>query len=149
MKALLLIDAANLYYFANRKYPNSKINYAALLEKAREEATITRAIAFGTQRDNRAGKFVDALQFIGFETKFKDTNTSRSTNNVEIAMDVVRATDYDEVYLYSSDNDLEEVLRWARDAGLAVHLRSFGFNPTLRNLAASYKQLDDELLETQ
>lgn len=148
-KALLLVDTANLYYFANHKFPESKIKYTELLAKAKKDADVTRSIAYGTRRDDRAGKFIDALQIIGFETRFKHARSQRSNNNVEIAMDIVRAKEqgFDTILLYSSDNDLASVLIWAREQKLTVNLFSFGFNPNLRNLAASHEELTESLLD--
>ncbi|MFB6218894.1 MAG: NYN domain-containing protein, partial [Halobacteriaceae archaeon] len=74
-RVAVLADAQNLYHTAQSLHSRN-VDYAALLEKAVQERTLTRALAYVIRADApEEESFFEALENIGFETKIKEIRT--------------------------------------------------------------------------
>ncbi len=148
-RILLLLDAGSLFYGVCKAFPDQRINYRKLLEKVSTWGDVVRSIAYGRFADEGHSKFVSALEHIGFETKYKQKRNARTSNNVEMFADLVRmAKKIDEVVLCSSDPDLVEALRWAREEGIRITVLSIGINRALRQVAVRAEEIKEDLLDT-
>jgi len=126
-----LADSQNLYHTAQSKYTRN-IDYSALLEKAVQDRTLTRAIAYVIRADHEEEEsFFDALVDIGFETKIKDIKTfadgsKKADWDVGMSLDAVTLADHvDTVVLCTGDGDFSRLCSHLRHEGVRVEAMGF------------------------
>jgi uncharacterized LabA/DUF88 family protein len=145
---ILLADVGNLYHCATKKWPGRRLDYSKLLEEAKKYGEVFRSIAYGTQKEEELAGFITALNFLGYETKFKTWRNNRTSWNTGIAIDLVRyAKPGDTVCIASSDPDLVDALLWARDTGIKCIVISVGISRPLKNAAYAHFELGEEVCE--
>ncbi|MFB6106088.1 MAG: NYN domain-containing protein [Halobacteriaceae archaeon] len=130
-RVAVLADAQNLYHTAQSLYSRN-IDYSALLEKAVQDRSLVRAIAYVIRADSpEEESFFDALVDIGFETKIKDIQTfadgsKKADWDVGMSLDAVTLADHvDTVVLCTGDGDFSRLCSHLRHEGVRVEVVSF------------------------
>ena len=157
MRIAIFADVANLFYCINKKYKENKLDYHYYYEYALENiGEITRAFAYGFQKDNEAKNFITCLRKIGFEAKFKKPRLMGSGENqfvkaewsIGLCMDVMRVIDkVDIVLLGSSDPEFVPLLEYLKSKGVQTIIYSALINKDLKAIADSYIEIDRNWLE--
>ena len=131
-RVAVLVDAQNLYHSAHSVYSRN-IDYSALLEKAVQERSLTRAIAYVIRAQSPDEEsFFDALADIGFETKIKDLKTfgdgsKKADWDVGMSLDAVTlASHVDTIVLCTGDGDFSRLCSHLRHEGVRVEVMAFG-----------------------
>ena len=131
-RVAVLADSQNLYHSAQSVYSRN-IDYSTMLEKAVQERTLTRAIAYVIRADSpEEESFFEALRDIGFETKIKDIKTfgdgsKKADWDLGMSLDAVSLADHvDTVVLCSGDGDFARLCSHLRHEGVRIEVMSFG-----------------------
>jgi uncharacterized LabA/DUF88 family protein len=147
-RVAVLADAQNLYHTAQSMYSRN-VDYAALLERAVRDRTLTRAIAYVIRADApEEESFFEALVDIGFETKIKDIRTfadgsKKADWDVGLSLDAVTLADHnDAVVLCTGDGDFSRLCSHLRHEGVRAEVLSFG-ESTADELVAAADYFDD------
>lgn len=130
-RVAVFIDTQNLYHSAKANY-RANVNYEELMRVAVNGRRLVRAFAYVIKSDETSeGKFFDALEDIGIETRMKDlqifhTGAKKADWDVGIAVDMIRLTEkVDVVVLGSGDGDFLEVVRYCQSRGVRVEMMAF------------------------
>lgn len=146
----IFVDVSNIYYCIGKAYPGRKVDYLKYLEKAAGDNAVFRSIAFGVQNNPDSAKFVSCLKHLGYDPKFKqfDPKNPRINSNTAISVEVFKVIDkLDILVLGSSDPNLADLITWAKDRGIEVHVLACGISHYLKDVANKYIEIDDSLLE--
>ncbi len=145
----IFIDVSSIYYHIGRKYPNRKLDYNKLLDFLKNDGNIYRSFAYGSQIKDESVRFIDRLQHIGFETKYRSTQPSQRVNwNVGIALDIVRIIPkLDIVIIGSNDFELVPLFGWIKDQGVKGIILSSNVCRSLKESADEWIEITEELLE--
>lgn len=130
-RVAVLVDSQNLYHSAQSVYSRN-IDYSSMLEKAVQNRTLTRAIAYVIRADSpEEESFFEALRDIGFETKIKDIKTfgdgtKKADWDLGISLDAVSLADHvDTIILCSGDGDFARLCSHLRHEGVRIEVMSF------------------------
>jgi len=130
-RVAVLADAQNLYHTAQSAYSRN-IDYSALLSKAVQERSLTRAIAYVIRADApEEQSFFEALEDIGFETKIKAIKTfadgsKKADWDVGMSLDAVTLANHvDTVVLCTGDGDFSRLCSHLRHEGVRVEVMGF------------------------
>lgn len=130
-RVAIFIDTQNLYHSAKSNF-RANVNYEELIRVAVNGRRLVRAFAYVIRsEDNTEGKFFEALEEIGIETRVKDlqvfhTGAKKADWDVGIAVDMIRLTEkVDVVVLASGDGDFLEVVRYCQSRGVRVEIMAF------------------------
>jgi uncharacterized LabA/DUF88 family protein len=130
-RVAIIADAQNLYHTAQSLYSRN-IDYAALLEEAVQERSLTRAIAYVVRADApQEESFFEALTEIGFETKIKHIKTfadgsKKADWDVGMSLDAVTlAPHVDTVVLCTGDGDFSRLCSHLRHEGVRAEVLGF------------------------
>jgi uncharacterized LabA/DUF88 family protein len=131
-RVAVLVDAQNLYHSAQSVYSRN-IDYSALLEKAVQGRSLTRAIAYVIRAEApEEESFFEALIDIGFETKIKDLKTfgdgsKKADWDVGMSLDAVTlASHVDTIVLCTGDGDFSRLCSHLRHEGVRAEVMGFG-----------------------
>jgi uncharacterized LabA/DUF88 family protein len=130
-RVAIFIDTQNLYHSAKSNF-RANVNYEELIRVAVNGRKLVRAFAYVIRsEENTEGKFFEALEEIGIETRVKDlqvfhTGAKKADWDVGIAVDMIRLTEkVDVVVLASGDGDFLEVVRYCQSRGVRVEIMAF------------------------
>lgn len=130
-RVAIFIDTQNLYHSAKSNF-RANVNYEELIKVAVNGRKLVRAFAYVIRsEENTEGKFFEALEDIGIETRVKDlqifhTGAKKADWDVGIAVDMIRLTEkVDVVVLASGDGDFLEVVRYCQSRGVRVEIMAF------------------------
>lgn len=130
-RVAIFIDTQNLYHSAKSNF-RANVNYEELIRVAVNGRKLVRAFAYVIRsEENTEGKFFEALEDIGIETRVKDlqifhTGAKKADWDVGIAVDMIRLTEkVDTVVLASGDGDFLEVVRYCQSRGVRVEIMAF------------------------
>jgi len=133
-RVAVLADAQNLYHSAQSGYSRN-VDYAALLEKAVQGRSLTRAIAYVIRADSpEEERFFEALVDIGFETKIKAIKTfgdgsKKADWDVGMSLDAVTLANHvDTIVLCTGDGDFSRLCSHLRHEGVRVEVMGFGMS---------------------
>lgn len=153
------VDISNLFYCIGKRFVGKKIDYEKLLTRASEFGSLRRAIAYGTQIEDEAKNFITCLKRLGYDTKYKQAKTIEieekkfikyTSWSVGIAMDVVRIVPrIDTVIIGSADSELAPLVQWIKDQGVKTIVLACGISRELKEIADSYIEINESLLETE
>lgn len=154
----IFVDLSNLYFCVKARYKARKIDYRKFYDFIADLGEIRLAIAYGSQIDNQAETFIHQLKEIGFLTKFKtpkewhDASPGRSRRkadwDVGITLDVVQMCErLDLVVLATADGDLEPVVSYCMQKGIAVIILACNISRDLRDTATECIEIPESLLE--
>lgn len=144
------VDVSNLYYCVGKAFPGKKVDYQKYLDAAAGENAIYKAKAFGIQNNPDHIKFVACLKHLGYDPKFKkfDPKNNRINSNMLIAVELFRTIDkLDVVVLGSADANLADLIYWAKDRGVDVHILACGISHYLKEAANGFTEITEDLLE--
>jgi uncharacterized LabA/DUF88 family protein len=127
----VFVDIQNMYYSARALY-NKKVNFKKILQTAKQDRPLVRAIAYGiTTEEAHEGEFHEALTKQGFEVKTKPLQQfigghKKGDWDVGIAMDILRLEPkIDVAVLVCGDGDFIPLVSFAQEKGLRVEGISF------------------------
>jgi len=147
-RVAVLVDAQNLYHTAQSAYSRN-IDYSALLEKAVQNRSLTRAIAYVIRADApEEESFFEALENIGFETKIKAIKTfsdgsKKADWDVGMSLDAVTLANHvDTVVLCTGDGDFSRLCSHLRHEGVRVEVMSFATSTAEELIEAADSHLD-------
>lgn len=147
----MFVDVGNQFYYANKKWPGRKINYRDYHALAESYGHVFRAIAYGTQIDSSAGKFITALQHIGFECRWRNIERGKWYSwDVGMAMDtlnIAERANLDIIVLGTSNYTMVHVVRLLRERGVKVIIVACSIPPELREAANLCIEIPEEMLE--
>jgi uncharacterized LabA/DUF88 family protein len=130
-RVAIIADAQNLYHTAQSLYSRN-IDYAALMEEAVQERSLTRAIAYVVRADApEEESFFEALKDIGFETRIKDIKTfadgtKKADWDVGMSLDAVTLADHnDAIVLCTGDGDFSRLCSHLRHEGVRPEVLGF------------------------
>ncbi|MEN9551826.1 MAG: hypothetical protein RI935_203 [Candidatus Parcubacteria bacterium] len=132
-RVAIFIDTQNLYHSAKNLY-NSKVNFAAIVERSLSKRKLIRAIAYViTTEAGDETNFFEALTKIGIETKTKDLQifyggSKKADWDVGMAVDAIRiAPKVDTIILATGDGDFVPLVTFLKEHfGVQVEVISFG-----------------------
>ncbi|PSQ45829.1 NYN domain-containing protein [Halobacteriales archaeon SW_7_68_16] len=147
-RVAVLADSQNLYHTAQSLHDRN-IDYTALLQKAVQDRTLSRAIAYVVRANApEEESFFEALVDIGFETKIKDIKTfddgsQKADWDVGMSLDAVTlAPHVDTVVLCTGDGDFSRLCSHVRHQGVRVEVLSFGPSTAEELIDAADNYLD-------
>lgn len=146
----IFVDVSNIYYCVSKAFPGRKVDYQKYLDRATGDNAIYRATAFGVQNNPDSARFVSCLKHLGYDPKFKkyDVKNPRINCNVAIATELFRTIEkLDVVILGSADPNLSDLIVWAKDRGVEVHVFACGISHYLKEVANKFIEVDESLLE--
>lgn len=130
-RVAVFVDIQNMYYSA-RALHNKKVNFKNVLDTARAERQLVRAIAYGiTTEEAHEGEFHEALASQGFEVKTKPLQVfigghKKGDWDVGIAIDILRlGPKVDVAVLVSGDGDFVPLVELAKQRGLRMEVVGF------------------------
>lgn len=156
----MFVDIGNLYSSVSKRFDGKKINYTFLKETFSELYNIQRAFAYGLDANENTKKFITALKICGYETKFrqprffedKETGSrdyKRTSFDVEIAMDVARVFEKNDVIILSTSNaDIAPLASFITEKGLECVVIACGISKALRAAATRCIEIDESFLES-
>ncbi len=161
LKALLIVDVSNLYYTVKKNFgPRSKLIYEKYCNNIAQDATITKAIAYGADLNQEASRFKTVLHSLGFETKYKRPKIYRTLDStkqdrkadwdVGMAMDVVRmAADFDVIVFGTADGDLAPCIEYVREffPTKECWVYASGISRELKLVAQKWREVDQDDVE--
>ena len=152
-RVAVLADSQNLYHTAQSVYSRN-IDYAALLEEAVADRTLTRALAYVIKADApEEESFFEALVDIGFETRIKAIRTFQDGSkkadwDVGMSIDAVSlAPHVDTVVLCTGDGDFARLCRYLEHEGVRVEVMGFG-ESTAEDLIEAARDFTDLSADT-
>ena len=94
----IFVDVGDQFFRINKKWVGRKLNYQTYFDRAKEFGDVARAIAYGTQMNRNATKFISCLHHIGFEPKYKDMEEGQWYNwSVGISVDIMNLVNHNKV----------------------------------------------------
>lgn len=150
MNVAVFADVGNIFYCIGKKYGPRKLDYDKYLAQATGQGnTLYRAIAYGTQINNEANKFIACLQHIGYDVKYRPANAGRRNNwNVGIATDIFRIIDkVDIIYLGTADIEIIPLIEWIKERGVRCVVMACGISRVVRDVADEWIEINPNLLE--
>jgi uncharacterized LabA/DUF88 family protein len=152
-RVAVLADSQNLYHTAQSLYSRN-IDYAALLEAAVADRTLTRALAYVVRADApEEESFFEALVDIGFETRIKEIRTFQDGSkkadwDVGMSLDAVSlAPHVDTAVLCTGDGDFARLCRYLEHEGVRVETICFG-ESTADDLVEACRDFTDMSADT-
>jgi len=148
----VFIDVANCYYNINKRWPNRKLNYGTYLGKAKEMGTeIGRAIAYGTQIEDGARKFISCLNLIGFEPKYRTVERNQWYSwDVGMCVDMIRNHEkLDVIVLGNSSRNIVPIVQYLQEKGIKTIILACGIPRELRECCFKWIELTEDMLEEQ
>lgn len=159
MRVLVVADVSNLFFTIKRTFNGLKLDYRKFLNVTTKGAKTYRALAYGSKMEEfpRNG-FCQALETIGFETRFKVTKTYQNSDgsravkadwDVGITVDVISMlNDFDVLILGSADGDMSPLFRYLKEKGKVCRVIGCRISRELRDTADSWEEITEELLES-
>lgn len=148
MRVLVAVDLSNLYHTIKRRY-EKKLNYERYLDRALDDASLFRAIAYGSKVDETSNKFYACLHNSGYQTRIKLTKQGQYIDwNIGIAIEALRyKSRYDELVLGSSNKFLLPLVEELVHDGINVHILACSIPGILAESATEATEITEDLLE--
>lgn len=146
----VFVDVKNLYYNVVKKYGNQKVAYETLLDKIKDNHTISRSFAYGAHSNGAADKFIGYLLHMGFAVNYKDCLPAQCDWKLGIALDVVRIIDkIDKIILVTSDGGFYPLVTWIQEKGVECDIIGCNVHRDLKHIANKYIEIDSSFLLEQ
>lgn len=146
----IFVDVGDQFFRINKKWEGRKLNYQAYYDKAKEFGSITRAIAYGTQMNRNATKFISCLHHIGFEPKYRDIEEGQWFNwSVGIAVDIMNLVSHDKIdtaVIGMSLKDIVPVITCIKDRGIKTVVISCGIHKELKLATDHWFEITETML---
>jgi uncharacterized LabA/DUF88 family protein len=148
-RVAVFVDIGNQFFCINKKWPGRKLDYAKFLKKAETFGPVVRAFAFGTQVSNSAAKFIERLEFMGYEVQYKELNKHTwYCWDVGLAINTIRMHEkVDTIIIGSSNRTLVPIVKFLQEKGIRVVIAASGIGTDLRNACDRYIELSEAMLE--
>jgi len=157
----MFLDVSNLYYCVAKHFAGKRLDYNKLLELARQDGEVTKAVCYGAQLAEEAQAFISCLKHMGFETKYKTPKVYRDAKNpnkevrkanwdIGIAVDILKVISrLDMVILGSADGDFTPLVQYLTEQGVAVKVIGCEISRELKDAASEFMEVDDMMLESK
>ena len=155
MKIHVMIDLSNLYYCVRKRHGGHRIDFESYLAYAKSLGDVTRATMYSTQNDGRATLFIEAMQALGFQFKFKEPKTyfakgkvkMKANWDVGMTIDAMSAmADYDMLILGSADGDFRLLVEYLQLHGKRVFALGCEISRDLRDTAYKAVEIPESFL---
>ena len=146
----VFVDVASCYYNINKKWPGRKLNYERYLSNAQELGTDSgRAIAYGTQIEDGARRFISCLNLLGYEPKYKTVEKNQWYSwDVGMAIDMVRNHEsLDVIVIGNSNRHMVPIIEFLQEKGCKVIIMACGIPRELRECCFKWVEITDNMLE--
>ena len=146
----VFVDVASCYYNINKKWPGRKLNYEMYLEEAKKFGTeIGRAIAYGTQLEENARKFISCLSLLGYEPKYKTVEKNQWYSwDVGIVVDMIRNHEkLDTIVLGNCSRPMVPAIDYLQEKGCRVIIMACGIPRELREASFKWVEITENILE--
>jgi len=161
-KVGVFVDLRNLYFAINKRFAGRRLDYHKYLKGTLDESSILlRAIAYGVQINEESEKFINALEYYGFQTKYKNVYVEspdpeertralfRENWNVGISIDIARLLDkLDVIILGSADRELIPLIEFIGEKGCECIIFASNIPPEIKEVATAWIEIGDQFLET-
>lgn len=131
-KVAVFVDVQNMYYSAKNIY-DGKVDYSSLLEVAKDNRKLIRAIAYViTSHTPDEENFFEVLEGIGFQVRKKELKefyggVKKGDWDMGIAIDAIRLSEkIDVAVLVTGDGDFKSLVKHLQANGIQVEIISFG-----------------------
>ncbi|MFP4057388.1 MAG: NYN domain-containing protein [Candidatus Brocadiia bacterium] len=149
----VLVDVQNMFYSAYDCF-RGRLNYKKLLDTARGERQLVRAIAYAMRDGNDQSSFFTMLREVGFELRTKEPRVrpdgSRKGGwDIGIAVEAITlAPKLDVVALVSGDGDFVDLVHALRARGVRVEVYAFerSTGRELREAADEFIPIGEDLI---
>jgi len=147
----IFVDVNDQFFRINKKWEGRKLDYKKYYNLATDYGEVCRALAYGTQIEKTANKFISCLYHIGFEPKYKTVEENKWFNwSVGIAIDMAQlASRIDTAILGVSNKDIIPAVTYMQDRGVRMIIIGVGINKELKEVADHWIELDEEMLENK
>lgn len=151
----VFLDVNNLYYCVGKKFEKRKLDYRKYLEFVTDFGTPVLSIAYGTQLNNEAAKFIHSLEKTGFTARFRTVkrwheDPQRSSWDVGITVDAVNALPETDLYILGSGSgSMVPLVELLRGSGKEVFIVACGINKDLKAAASEFFEIPESLLEVR
>lgn len=151
-KVGIFVDVSNCFYNINKRWPDRKLNYDCYIKQALRtsgQVEASRAIAYGTQVEDTARKFISCLNILGFEPKYKTIEKGQWYSwDVGIAVDMIRnCENLDTIILGNSSRHMVPVVQFLQEKGVKVIVIACGIPRELRECCSKWVEIEEEMLE--
>lgn len=146
----LFVDVSNIYFCVNKAFPGRKVDYAKYRDEATGGNILYRAVACGMQNNPDSSKFISCLNFLGYETQFKqyDKRYKFVNINVILTIEILKSlSKLDKVILGTADPNFIDLVWHIQKNDIDVHVLACGINHYLKEAANSFKEIGEDLLE--
>ena len=146
----VFVDVSSCYYNINKKWPGRKLNYEAFLYKAKEQGSeLARVIAYGTQIEDGARKFISCLNLLGFEPKYKTVERNQWYSwDVGMTVDMVRNHEkLDTIIIGNSNRHMVPIVEYLQEKGCKTIIIACGIPRELRECCFKWFEITEDMLE--
>jgi uncharacterized LabA/DUF88 family protein len=156
MKSInVLVDVSNVYHCVGHRFGNRKLSYAKYLDFVSDLGEVKKRIAYGSQDQTEAHRFITSLKYIGFKPRFKGLkrmgNKRKSDWDVGMAIDMVKMADSEDrpdiIILGSADSDMAPAVEYVMGLGVAVIVFACGVASELYDTATEVIEITESMLE--
>lgn len=158
MSIKVYVDTGDIYHKLNR-YFNAKLDYELYLDYIEEMfGEVTKAVAYGSQREREAVSFITCLQSLGFDTKYKrprifrvgDREIKRCDWGVEMSVDIIRNVKAgDTVILGLSNTDYIPLISYLRSLDAKVVIIASNVPVVMSKVADQVIEITEDLFEVE
>lgn len=131
-RVAVFVDVQNMYYSAKNLY-DGKVDYYSLLDVARDNRKLIRAIAYVIEAQTPDEEnFFEVLEDIGFQVKRKELRefyggAKKGDWDMGMAIDAIRMSDkIDVAVIVTGDGDFRSLVKYLTAQGIQVEIISFG-----------------------
>jgi len=146
----VFIDVGDQFFRIQKKWDSKKLNYQTYYNKAKEFGEIARAIAYGTQLNKSASKFMSCLHHIGFEPKYRDMEEGQWYNwSVGIAVDIMNLVNHNKIDIVVIGMSVKEIVPLVtniKNKGIKVIVMGCTIHEELKEAADHWVELDISFL---
>jgi uncharacterized LabA/DUF88 family protein len=146
----IFVDVGDQFFRINKKWEGEKLDYQKYYDKCKEFGEVVRAIAYGTQINKNATKFISCLHHIGFEPKYREMETGQWYNwSVGISIDIMNLVNHDKVdtvVIGLSIKDIVPLVNCIKDKGIKVVVMSCSIHKELRDICDHWIEISEDML---
>lgn len=154
----VFIDVSNFYFCVSKRFNGRRLSYEEYYKFIQDLGELKVAVAYGAQQTDEAVSFINRIQNIGFETKYKKVKTYKDKGRIRkkadwdvgMTMDIVKlvlAKELDRIILGTADSDLAPLVKWCQEQGVEVIVLACRISRELRDTASRAIEIFEGLVE--
>lgn len=148
----LFVDVNNLHYCVSMKYTGAKLDYSKYLKCIENEFGPLRwKIAYGTQKNDEATKFINYLKYLNFDVKYLTLTKNRIiTTRVDFVLDIIRVIPKLDVAILGINNhDYIPLIEYIKNQGVKCGIFAARISKELREHCDFVTEINRDLLINQ